>query len=77
MRSSKRTFVHQRHIKKGLEKYEGKLDEALHRVLQSSDWNYTPYLFKDGRILLVYENELYGLLYENKAALFQHMEEES
>ena len=70
-----RTFVHNRHLQKGIDRYEGKPDTALQAILDRSDWQYTAYRFNDDRILLVYENELFGILYKNEAALHQHLEE--
>jgi predicted RNA-binding protein (virulence factor B family) len=71
-----RTFVHQRHIEKGIKAYGGKIDLPLQDLLKRSDWQYTPYRFRDNRILLVYENELFGILYKNERALHLHLEEE-
>ncbi|MCB0706699.1 MAG: hypothetical protein KDC34_15395 [Saprospiraceae bacterium] len=72
-----RTFVHQQHLEKGIEKYKGAIDAPLLELLTRSDWKYTPYRFADQRILLVYEDRLFGILYKNETALHAHLEETS
>ncbi|MBR9919981.1 MAG: hypothetical protein GYB31_04020 [Bacteroidetes bacterium] len=70
-----RTFVHEKHIEKGIEKYGGKIDQRLADLLARSEWSCTPYRFNDRRILLVYNDGLFGVLYKDDAALNRHLEE--
>jgi hypothetical protein len=67
-------LVQSRHIDKGIEKYNGELDERLQRYIDDSPLVYTVYRFEDNRILLVYHGNLYALLYENERILLEELE---
>lgn len=70
-----------KHVERGLEKYKGKPDERIQRYIDESPLVYTAYRFEDNRVLLVYENNLYAVLYKNENILMneldQHFKEES
>ena len=59
-------LVQNKHIDKGIEKYKGKPDERIQGYIDESPLVYTAYRFEDNRILLVYDNNLYALLYDNE-----------
>ena len=59
------------HIEAGIKKYEGVVDLHLHNIIQAAGLNYTPYTFKDGRILLVLPNELAAFLYKDEETVFE------
>ena len=59
------------HIEKGIAKYGGILDGQLASLIKSAGLQYTPYIFGDGRILLVLPNNLGGFLYSDKEAMFE------
>ena len=62
--------VAQGHIEKGIAKYQGVIDAQLTSLIKSAGLQYTPYLFNDGRILLVLPNNLGGFLYDDREAMF-------
>lgn len=66
--------VSSKHVEKGIEKYRGKIDPDLHRIVRSAGLDYVPYLFEDGRVLLVFPNNLGGLLYKGKEHLFASLD---
>jgi hypothetical protein len=63
--------VAQGHIEKGISKYNGIIDAQLTSLIKSAGLQYTPYLFNDGRILLVMPNNLGGFLYDSREAMFE------
>jgi hypothetical protein len=63
-------MVAQGHIEKGIAKYQGVIDAQLTSLIKSAGLQYTPYQFNDGRILLVMPNDLGGLLYDSREAMF-------
>ena len=69
------TLVQKKHIDKGIEKYKGKPDERIQRYIDESPLVYTAYRFEDNRILLVYDNNLYALLYDNESVLMRELDE--
>ena len=58
------------HIEKGIAKYGGTVDAHLTSLIKSAGLQYKPYLFNDGRILLVLPNNLGAFLYADKDVLF-------
>lgn len=76
MSKRKSTLVQKRHIQPGIKKYGGVIDQSLQQLLGHSDLKYTPYRFQDGRYMLVYEQELYGLLFADRSAVDQYLEEQ-
>ncbi|MFT5833524.1 MAG: hypothetical protein ACI97N_001152 [Cognaticolwellia sp.] len=69
------TLVQKKHIEKGIEKYKGTPDARIQRYIDESPLVYTAYRFEDNRILLVYDNNLYALLYKNEDVLMEELEE--
>lgn len=59
------------HVEKGITKYGGVIDAHLTSLIKSAGLQYTPYLFNDGRILLVLPNNLGAFLYADKDTLFE------
>lgn len=58
------------HIEKGITRYGGVIDTHLTSLIKSAGLQYTPYVFKDGRILLVLPNNIAAFLYDDKDTLF-------
>ena len=63
--------VKQEHIQPGIEKYKGKLDAELQRHLKNAELDYLPYVFEDGRVMMVLEMMEIAFLYPNKQAVFE------
>ena len=63
--------VTQSHIEKGIAKYGGIIDAQLTSLIKSAGLQYTPYMFNDGRILLVLPNNLGGFLYDDREVMFE------
>jgi hypothetical protein len=59
------------HIEAGIKKYEGVVDPHLKTLIQSAGLKYTPYKFKDGRILLVLPNNVAAVLYASQDMLYR------
>lgn len=59
------------HIQLGIEKYKGKFDESLARHLKNAQLEYIPYVFEDGRVLMVLEIMNTGFLYPSKQAVYE------
>ena len=59
------------HIDKGVAKYGGVIDAQLTSLLKAAGLQFTPYIFNDGRILLVMPNNLGGFLYSDREAMFE------
>lgn len=59
------------HIQPGIVKYGGVEDEHLSKLIKSAKLEYIPYVFRDGRILLVLPDKSSALLYANKDVLYQ------
>jgi hypothetical protein len=58
------------HIEPGIKKYEGRVDTHLSAVIKAAGLSYTPYIFKDGRILLVMPSNSAAFLYPNQGILY-------
>lgn len=53
-------------ITKGIEKYKGVIDLHMQAVIKATGFNYTPYTFEDGRILLVLGGNKAAFLYKTE-----------
>jgi hypothetical protein len=62
-----------KHIKAGIIKYGGVVEAHLSSLMKGANLQYTPYLFNDGRILLVLPNNLGGFLYDDKETMFKSL----
>ncbi|MEZ5007945.1 MAG: hypothetical protein R2728_12750 [Chitinophagales bacterium] len=62
--------VKSEHIQPGIEKYKGKVDEDLQRHLKNAKLEYIPYVFEDGRVMMVLEMMNTAFLYPSKKAVF-------
>ena len=58
------------HIEPGIKKYQGVIDHHLQQLINNAKLEYTPYVFNDGRILLVMPCNLSAFLYANKEELY-------
>jgi hypothetical protein len=65
--------VASKHIEAGIVKYDGKVDSHLATLIKAAGLTYTPYLFKDGRILLVLPENLSAFLYPDREFLFEKL----
>ena len=65
--------VSSNHIEAGIKKYGGEVDLQLASLIKSAGMTYTPYLFTDGRILLVLPNNISAFLYPDKDSLFKNL----
>lgn len=71
-----KTLVQAKHIEKGIEKYQGQLSPKIQKHLDNVNWNYKAYLFKDLRVLLVYPDNSFAILYASEESLYRDMEKE-
>ncbi len=71
-----KTLVQAKHIDLGIEKYGGTENPKIQRHLEEINWKYTVYQFEDGRVLLVYPDRSFGILYANENVLYQEMDKE-
>lgn len=69
-----KTLVLSKHIDKGIERYKGLLANDLQIHLENIAWSFIPYRFEDGRIMLVYADKSFALLYTSEEALYQDMD---
>ena len=80
------------HIEPGIKKYKGEIDKHLQAVIKAAGFDYIPYAFNDGRILLVLPNKakpnvvnepsmallpLAAFLYDNEVVLSEALHLES
>lgn len=70
MNKQKALSVAPSHIEPGIKKYGGQISEHLHKVIKASGLDYTPYVFTDGRILLVLPNKTAAFLYSSDESLY-------
>jgi hypothetical protein len=63
--------IESKHIDPGIKKYNGEIDIHLSELIKSAGLAYTPYLFSDGRILLVLPYATAAFLYPDKETLFE------
>ena len=66
--------VNSEHIEKGIEKYGGVVDEHLQKLIGQAGLQYTPYRFKDGRVLLVLPGNISAFLYPDVGSLYDHLD---
>lgn len=62
-----------KHIERGIQKYQGKIDTQLHTIIKAAGLGFTPYLFNDGRILLVLPNNTAAFLYPDRDVLYANL----
>lgn len=75
MKADKRVIsIAKEHIEPGIKKYRGEIDAHIASLLKAAKLAYTPYLFADGRVLLVLPNNAAAFLYESKDVLFQTLQ---
>ena len=60
-------------IERGIEKYNGVVDEVLQKQLRIADCNFVPYRFNDGRYLLVQPDINFGLLYPSIEVVYEKL----
>jgi hypothetical protein len=75
MKEADKIMVLGKHVEPGLKKYKGTPDSRIQRYIDESPLVYTAYRFEDNRIFLVYENNLYAVLYKNEAVLMKELEQ--
>lgn len=75
IKQSDKLMVLGKYVEPGLKKYQGKPDARLQRYIDESPLVYTAYRFVDNRIFLVYEKNLYAILYKNEAILMEELEQ--
>jgi len=68
------TVVAKEHIARGIQKYEGKIDDFLTTLSRNTGIQYTVYKFKDNRILLVLPNEVSAILYASEEVFYEHVD---
>lgn len=71
MGKSKIISVEAQFIEPGIKKYNGKIDAHLVSLIKGARLSYTPYVFNDGRVLLVLPNNTAAFLYADKEALLE------
>lgn len=69
-----KTLVQAKHIDKGIERYNGQKSKMIQTHLENVGWNYEAYMFDDRRVLLVYPDKSFGILYISEEALYQDMD---
>lgn len=67
-------LVSSQHIEAGIKKYQGRMDAGLLALIRNAGLNYTPYIFNDGRILLVLPQNSSAFLYSNREMLFDALD---
>jgi len=60
-------------IERGIEKYNGVVDETLQKQLRIADCHFTPYRFDDGRYLLVQPDTNFGFLYPSIEVVYDKL----
>lgn len=60
-------------IDRGIQVYGGEIDHHLQAVIKGASLEYTPYVFKDGRILLVLPNRISAFLYSDRDELYKSL----
>lgn len=63
--------VKSEHIQAGIQKYKGKIDVELQRHLKNARLEYIPYVFEDGRVMMVLEIMNTAFLYPSKKVVYQ------
>ena len=65
--------VAREHIQPGIKKYQGKVDSQLAKLIAIAGFNYTPYLFNDGRVLLVLPHDSAAFIYQSKEHVYKKL----
>ena len=65
--------VHKDHLQRGINKYNGRVDTHIQQLLVHAHIRATPYIFADGRVLLVYDQQSYGILYPTTASFYKRL----
>lgn len=60
-------------IEKGIAHYGGVLDTELQAMIAKAGFPYEPYLFKDGRMMLVNRELNFGFLYSSKDEVMEKL----
>ena len=63
-----------KHIEAGIKKYNGASDQKLNALIQTAGFNYSSYVFTDGRILLVLPGNIGGILYDDLDTLYKALD---
>jgi hypothetical protein len=71
MKDKKVVKVAPEHIQAGIDKYGGVIDMHLKNIIEAAGLHYTPYTFKDGRVLLVLPDNLTAFLYIDEQTVYQ------
>jgi hypothetical protein len=70
MKGKKVVKVAPEHIQAGIDRYGGVIDLHLPNIIVAAGLHYTPYTFKDGRILLVLPDNLAAFLYIDEQTVY-------
>ncbi len=74
MKTKDIVIVRKEHIEPGIEKYNGRIDSDLEKLFVLSGQEVKPYVFEDGRVLLLYKEQEHGILYASKDVLFSKLD---
>ncbi len=55
--------IKKEHLQPGIKKYNGVIDSELKELFSLAGLDVEPYLFRDGRILVIYKGQHNGILY--------------
>ena len=66
--------IKQEHIQPGIKKYNGVIATDLQELFALAGLTVDPYLFNDGRILVIYKGQQNGILYASKEVLFDKLD---
>jgi len=75
MNTKRSQLILPKHIQKGIDHYKGQPCPVVQKHLDNIGWKYKAYRFQDDRILLVFTNEMYALLYPDQEELYLEMNE--
>lgn len=75
MKTKNSQLILPKHIQAGIDRYKGTPCPIVQKHLDNIGWNYTAFRFQDNRILIVFTNEMYALLYKNQEELYDDMSE--
>lgn len=63
-----------KHIEPGIKKYNGTLDAHLKALFEREGFQYEPYVFEDGRVLVVIPSSSSALLYPDIETLYKSVD---
>lgn len=75
MKTKRSQLILPKHIQAGIDRYNGLPCPTVQKHLDNIGWSYTAYRFSDNRILIVFEGEVYALLYKDQEELYMDMNE--